>query len=96
MMVSAPNAGALFDLRCAVREGMVDWVQRTPHAVVPAHRIKPAPAEPDRPARRDTATETHRVASSLFSGSPEAERRGRAFDDTVDYEDEFATTNGRA
>ncbi|MCZ8381562.1 mechanosensitive ion channel [Mycobacterium sp. CPCC 205372] len=96
MMVSAPNAGALFDLRCAVREGMVDWVQRTPHAVVPAHRIKPAPAEPDRPARRDTDTETHRVASSLFSGSPEAERRGRAFDDTVDYEDEFATTNGRA
>ena len=27
IVVSAPNAGALFDLRCAVREGMVNWVQ---------------------------------------------------------------------
>src|SRR6185295_11410872 len=41
MMVSAPNAGALFDLRCAVREGMVDWVQRRP-GVVPTQRIEPA------------------------------------------------------
>lgn len=29
MLVSAPDSGALFDLRCAVREGMLDWLQRT-------------------------------------------------------------------
>ena len=38
IVVSAPNAGALFDLRCAVREGMVDWVQRT--RVLPTQRIE--------------------------------------------------------
>ena len=41
IVVSAPNAGALFDLRCAVREGMVDWVQRTGR-VFPTQRIEAA------------------------------------------------------
>lgn len=43
LLVSAPNAGALFDLRCAVREGMVDWVQRT-GGVLPTQRIGPGRA----------------------------------------------------
>src|SRR6185312_3995345 len=48
MMVSAPNAGALFDLRCAVREGMVDWVQH--RQVLPTQRIEEAP--PTEPRKR--------------------------------------------
>ena len=43
-----------------------------------------------------TSRATARVAAGLFTGSPEAEERGRAFDDTVDYEDELVTPNGRA
>ena len=53
IVVSAPNAGALFDLRCAVREGMVDWVQH--RQVLPTQRIEPtAPASepPQAPRRR--------------------------------------------
>jgi small-conductance mechanosensitive channel len=70
MLVSAPNASALFDLRCAVREGMVDWV--------PTYRIEPAAAPTSR--SDSTGGETGRVASTVFSGSPEADRRARAFE----------------
>lgn len=40
IVVSAPNAGALFDLRCAVREDMVNWVQH--RGVLPTQRIEAA------------------------------------------------------
>ena len=39
MLVSAPIA-ALFDLRCDVREGMVDWLQRTNPGALPRRRIE--------------------------------------------------------
>jgi small-conductance mechanosensitive channel len=92
IVVSAPNAGALFDLRCAVREGMVDWVQH--RQVLPTQRIEPAP--PSEPRRRsDDDGTTSRVASGMFSGSPEAEERARAFDEHSDYEDDLVRTNGR-
>ena len=93
IVVSAPNAGALFDLRCAVREGMVDWVRRT--GGLPTQRIEPTAAPSEPAERRDDEGETSRVAASLFSGSPEADARGRAFDETHDYDDEFARANGR-
>ena len=83
IVVSAPNAGALFDLRCAVREGMVNWVQH--RGVLPTQRIEAAETVTETTPRRDDAEgETKRVASSLFSGSPEADARARAFDDTDD------------
>lgn len=94
IVVSAPNAGALFDLRCAVREGMVDWVQRT--RVLPTQRIEASEPAASLQSRSDGDAETPRVASGLFSGSPEAEDRARAFDEHADYEDELARSNGRA
>jgi hypothetical protein len=95
IVVSAPNAGALFDLRCAVREGMVDWVQRT--RVLPTQRIEAFEPAASPESRSDgDAAETPRVASGLFSGSPEAEDRARAFDEHADYDDELARSNGRA
>src|SRR6478672_673429 len=95
IVVSAPNAGALFDLRCAVREGMVDWVQRTGGAV-PTQRIEPAVPTTDVPTRRKGDGETKRVASNLFSGSAEADGRARAFDEHADdVDNELATSNGR-
>jgi hypothetical protein len=94
IVVSAPNAGALFDLRCMVREGMVDWVRRS-GGVVPTQRIEPATPAPEGTTRRNGDGETKRVASSLFSGSPEAEARGRAFDERAESEDDLVTSNGR-
>jgi small-conductance mechanosensitive channel len=95
IVVSAPNAGALFDLRCAVREGMVDWVRRT--GGLPTQRIEPTMTAPEPEDRRESEGEgeTPRVAASLFSGSPEADERGRAFDETRDNEHDFARVRGR-
>lgn len=93
IVVSAPNAGALFDLRCAVREGLVDWVRH--RGVLPMQRFAASDSAAEPAPRRAVAGETRRVASGMFSGSPEAEERARAFDN-VDYGDEFARSpNGR-
>ncbi|MCH9668535.1 MAG: mechanosensitive ion channel family protein [Actinomycetia bacterium] len=43
ILVSAHDSGALFDLRCAVREGMLAWLQRTQSAL-PRYRIGSADA----------------------------------------------------
>ena len=84
MLVSAPNAGALFDLRCDVREGMVAWLQRTNPGALPRRRIE---------HQTDTARESvsdftppagSQADSGLFSGNADAERRGRAFGSTDD------------
>lgn len=92
IVVSAPNAGALFDLRCAVREGMVNWVQH--RGVLPTQRIEAT--ETIEMEARQGEGETNRVSASLFSGSPEADARARAFDDNPpDRDDDYVTSNGR-
>jgi len=95
IVVSAPNAGALFDLRCAVREGMVNWVQH--RGVLPTQRIEAAETVTEiAPRATDGDGETKRVASSLFSGSAEADGRARAFDEHADdVDNELAASNGR-
>ena len=77
VLVSAPDASSLWDLQCAVREGLVDWIRRT-HGTAPRFRLEssqPAPRRND-----TTGGETPRVGSAVFSGSPEAEARARDFD----------------
>jgi hypothetical protein len=93
IVVSAPNAGALFDLRCAVREGMVSWVQH--NRVLPTQRIEAAETIAEAEPRNDGDGATKRVASGLFSGSPEADARARAFDHTDNRDDDYAAPNGR-
>ncbi|MBY0285806.1 MAG: mechanosensitive ion channel family protein [Mycobacteriaceae bacterium] len=93
IVVSAPNAGALFDLRCAVREGLVDWVQH--RRALPLQRFETYETAAEPAPRRETMGETKRVASGMFSGSPEAEERARAFDENASYDDELAPSNGR-
>jgi hypothetical protein len=93
MLVSASDAPSLFDLRCDVREGMVEWLQREHPGALPRRRL-----ELDNDRSVDTSSRaSHVVApqadSGLFTGSPEAERRGREFDvpEGVDNRDrEFA------
>lgn len=40
VLVSAADSGALFGLRCAVREGIVDWLQRTDPGALPRRRVE--------------------------------------------------------
>lgn len=92
MLVSAPNAGALFDLRCDVREGMVEWLQREQPGALPRRRLEHQ-SDADRHLLSSAMLVDHRQADSgLFTGNAEAERRGRSFDQTEDAagEREFA------
>jgi small-conductance mechanosensitive channel len=45
--VSAADSGALWGLRCAVREGLVDWLQRTHPAALPRWRVEQPHAPAD-------------------------------------------------
>ena len=74
----------------------MNWVQR--NGVLPTQRIEAAETITEVETRRaDGDGETKRVSASLFSGSPEADARARAFDDTsADREDDYASPNGRA
>src|SRR6476619_6532474 len=69
-----------------------DWVRRT--GGLPTQRIEPTAPTAEPEDRRDGEGETPRVAASLFSGSPEADERGRVFDETSDFENDFARANG--
>ena len=97
IVVSAPNAGALFDLRCVVREGLVDWLHRTGGAL-PMQRLVQYDPDSETVHRRHGDGETSRVGSSLFSGGPEADDRARLFDEREFDEpaDDYVAANGRA
>jgi small-conductance mechanosensitive channel len=82
MLVSAPDAGQLFDLRCDVREGMVAWLQQTIPCALPRQRIEHQ-TDGDRAEGSDAVyRDAPQADSGLFSGSADAERRGRAFEKT--------------
>jgi hypothetical protein len=100
MLVSASIAGSLFDLRCDVREGIVRWLQATEPGALPRRRIEPASTPGDGIAH-DVTPVVSRADSALFSGSPGAEQRGRAFDGPDAEDDrsdrrEFAAARSRA
>jgi hypothetical protein len=88
MLVSAPNAGALFDLRCDVREGMVSWLHRTQPGALPRRRIQPAPTPDDDGGAHQVSPAAPRAGSGLFSGSPGAEQRSRVFEGPSSTEDD--------
>lgn len=54
IMVSAANSSALWDLRCVVRERMIDWVQRSHPSALPRQRaeLHGSPAVPVVPQPR--------------------------------------------
>ncbi|NZA25785.1 mechanosensitive ion channel family protein [Luteimonas sp. SJ-92] len=59
LLVSARDSGSLFDLRCAVREGMIDFLAAHHPQALP--RLRAVVHEPDAgtpPSRRASATET--------------------------------------
>ncbi len=93
ILVSAPNAGQLFDLRCHVREGMVKWLQQAQPGALPRRRIQGVPSQDVNTPALQVGPGQRRADASLFSGSPGAEERGRAFEGPDADGDERA--NGR-
>lgn len=86
ILVTAKDAPTLFDLRCAVREAMVTWVQQTMPDAIPVQRIMLAEATDAEVAALtddppDAAPETGSVG--LFTGSAQAEERAAAFTQSI-------------
>ncbi|WP_433953475.1 mechanosensitive ion channel family protein [Curtobacterium flaccumfaciens] len=86
ILVTAPDAGGLFDLRCYVREEIVEWIQRTHPDALPVQRVQltepgaAAPRRRGRPAEGDSQLFGDDERGALFtgpiqtSGIPESER----------------------
>ncbi|MDZ8276795.1 mechanosensitive ion channel family protein [Microbacterium aquimaris] len=74
ILVTAQDAPTLFDLRCFVREAMVDWVQRQMPAALPVQRIV---MTPDTGATEEEAPRGG--ADGLFTGNVAAQERANTF-----------------
>ncbi|GAA2076619.1 mechanosensitive ion channel [Pseudolysinimonas kribbensis] len=79
VLVTARDAAALFDLRCLVRERLVDWLQRETPEALPTQRVE-VEREHATSARRRSGKEAE--PEGVFSGSDEAERRAHNFTGT--------------
>lgn len=91
VLVSADDAGRLFDLRCIVRERMVEWMHTVDPGALPRQRVVVGEQEP----RVRTASKGRRTAPSpeskdegLFSGSPEAEARNLEFTGAIGVQED--------
>jgi small-conductance mechanosensitive channel len=73
ILVTAVDAPTLFDLRCYVREEMVEWLHGQDPAALPRQRVQLVEEQPRNTTRVSQKSETDQVG--LFTGSPEAEER---------------------
>ncbi|MGI9823528.1 mechanosensitive ion channel family protein [Agromyces sp. Marseille-Q5079] len=82
VLVSANDSAALWDLRCVVREQLVEWVRETDAAALPRQRVLIGdPAEEIAEATPSAAThaEPERERPGLFSGTADGEERAESF-----------------
>ncbi|WP_406068182.1 mechanosensitive ion channel family protein [Micromonospora sp. NBC_01638] len=86
-LVSAADAGSLWDLRCLVREHLVAWIRDNRPTAMPRMRTELGDAssnlpwqwvQPRRPTRRATDTEAADGAR-VFGGSDDGDARSEAF-----------------
>ncbi|MFC4729794.1 mechanosensitive ion channel family protein [Coralloluteibacterium thermophilus] len=85
LLVSARNSGDAFDLRCAVRERMIDFLRRNHPEALPRLRAdvvggeegrdREAPASQEPPQRKPTEAETRSPAPEDVNPHEQAERR---------------------
>ncbi|MBD8605953.1 mechanosensitive ion channel family protein [Aeromicrobium sp. CFBP 8757] len=68
ILVTARDAPTLFDLRCHVRERMIDWLQSSNEGGLPRHRVETVERVPP---RRGSTVEP----SGLYSGDDDADER---------------------
>jgi small-conductance mechanosensitive channel len=80
VLVTARDAATLFDLRCLVRERLIDWMQRHSAASLPRTRVELVETPP--PQTPPTRARSHEEAR-LFSGTPDGEQRAAQFTDAI-------------
>ena len=84
ILVTAVDAPTLFDLRCFVREQMVEWLHERSPVALPRNRVQLVEQEA-RPARTKNETDT----GGLFTGTPEAEERKSQFTSQIEVPHEY-------
>lgn len=80
VLVTARDAPTLFDLRCLVRERLIDWMQRYSAASLPRTRVEmvePPEQLPPPPRARE------QQEAGLFHGTPEGEQRAAQFTESI-------------
>jgi small-conductance mechanosensitive channel len=78
VLMTAVDAPTLFDLRCDVREGLVEWVQEQ-NAGLPRQRVEIVQGEAEPTARKAVGKEN----VGLFTGDPDAENRASHFTSSI-------------
>jgi small-conductance mechanosensitive channel len=84
-LVSAEDAGALWDLRCLVRERLCAWIWENQREALPRMRAEVRQAEEPTPSRRGTARvyapglDATSEQARVFSGGDDGDTRGMAF-----------------
>ncbi|WP_018638886.1 mechanosensitive ion channel family protein [Parafrankia elaeagni] len=100
VLVSGKDGPTTFDLRCHVREALVDWLRRRHPVALPRTRIELDRSSVEFGSRnghggRSVPTERVRLEKEapevisdarLFTGSAEAEERSRAFSETGEHD----------
>lgn len=81
VVVTAVDAPTLFDLRCRVREELVEWVQ-VHSAGLPRQRVEIVAGE-EREVAPASATATPTGSVGLFTGDPDAEERASHFTSSI-------------
>jgi small-conductance mechanosensitive channel len=80
ILVTARDAPTLFDLRCLVRERLIDWMQRYSATSLPRTRVEMVETpEPGTPPARSRNQDDAR----LFSGTPDGEHRAAQFTESI-------------
>jgi small-conductance mechanosensitive channel len=79
ILVTAVDAPTLFDLRCFVREQMVEWLHEKNPVALPRNRVQLVEQEA-RPTRKKGESDT----GGLFTGTPEAEERASQFTSQIE------------
>jgi len=93
ILVTAIDAPTLFDLRCYVREEMVEWIHTQDPAGMPRTRVQMVDEQPRVESRPQEKTHTDQVG--LFTGTPDAEERASLFTSaiTIPQESDFETAD---
>ncbi|MFI5428139.1 hypothetical protein [Aeromicrobium sp. UC242_57] len=84
VLVTARDAPTLFDLRCHVRERMIDWLQAHNEGGLPRHRVETV----DRVAPRRSRSEP----DGLFSGDEDGQERASRVTGQIPVVDEPLAT----
>lgn len=80
VLVSSADSAALWDLRCVVRESLVEWVRDQDVSSLPTQRVLVGePIQNPRPHRGAEAPAESRERAGLFSGTADGEARASEF-----------------